>query len=38
MVVEGTLDPDVLDLDHAADAMAAVEVGHAKGKVVISLS
>ena len=41
MVADKKLDPhveDVLDLDHAADAMAAVEVGHAKGKVVIQIS
>jgi NADPH:quinone reductase-like Zn-dependent oxidoreductase len=41
MVADGKLDPhveDVLPLDRAADAIAAVEVGHAKGKVVISVS
>ena len=41
MVADKKLDPhveDILDLDHAADAMAAVEVGHAKGKVVIQIS
>lgn len=41
MVVDGKLDPhveDVVDLDHAADAMAAVEIGHARGKVVIQVS
>ena len=39
MVAEGKLDPhveDVVPLDQAASAMAAVEAGHAKGKVVIS--
>jgi len=37
----GKLDPhveDVLDLEHAADAIAAVEAGHAKGKVVIHVT
>lgn len=41
MVAEGKLDPHVEDirpLDEAADAIAAVEVGHAKGKVVIQVS
>ncbi len=41
LVADGKLDPhveDVLDLDHAADAMAAVEVGRAKGKVVVQVS
>jgi NADPH:quinone reductase-like Zn-dependent oxidoreductase len=41
MVADGKLDPrveDILDLDHAAEAIAAVEVGHAKGKVVIQVS
>lgn len=41
MVAGGKLDPHVEDtvmLDQAADAMAAVEVGHAKGKVVIQIS
>jgi NADPH:quinone reductase-like Zn-dependent oxidoreductase len=41
LVADGKLDPrveDILDLDHAADAIAAVEVGHAKGKVVIQIS
>jgi len=40
MVAEGKLDPhveDILDLDHAADALAAVERGHEKGKVVIRI-
>jgi NADPH:quinone reductase-like Zn-dependent oxidoreductase len=40
MVAEGKLDPhveDVLSLDDAAIAVAAVEVGHAKGKVVIQV-
>lgn len=38
MVADGKLDPhveDVVALDKAAEAMAAVERGHAKGKVVI---
>lgn len=41
LVVEGNLDPhiqDVRPLDEAADAIAAVEIGHAKGKVVIEVS
>lgn len=41
MVSGGKLDPhveDILTLDQAGDAMAAVEVGHAKGKVVIQVS
>jgi NADPH:quinone reductase-like Zn-dependent oxidoreductase len=41
MVAEGKLDPhveDVITLDNAASAMAAVETGHAKGKVVISIA
>ncbi|MEP7019778.1 MAG: NADP-dependent oxidoreductase [Pseudonocardiales bacterium] len=41
LVADGKLDPhveDVLDLDHAADAIAAVEAGHAKGKVVIQVT
>ncbi len=41
MVVEGKLDPhveDVIALDDAAAAIAAVEIGHAKGKVVIQVS
>lgn len=41
LVADGKLDPhveDILPLDRAADAMAAVEVGHAKGKVVIRVS
>ena len=40
MMVEGKLDPhveDTLSLDQAAEALAAVEVGHAKGKVVIEV-
>ncbi|WP_156757494.1 NADP-dependent oxidoreductase [Actinokineospora pegani] len=40
LVAEGKLDPkveDVLDFDDAEKAVAAVEVGHAKGKVVVSL-
>ncbi|HZC91823.1 MAG TPA: NADP-dependent oxidoreductase [Mycobacterium sp.] len=41
LVADGKLDPhieDVRPLDEAADAVAAVEVGHAKGKVVIQVS
>lgn len=41
LVAGGKLDPhveDIVPLDQAADAMAAVEVGHAKGKVVIQVS
>ena len=41
MVAEGKLDPKVEDtilFDSAADALAAVEVGHAKGKVVLLVS
>ncbi len=41
LVADGKLDPrveDIVTLDHAADAVAAVEVGHAKGKVVIQVS
>lgn len=41
LVAEGKLDPhvqDIVPLDRAADAIAAVEVGHAKGKVVIQVS
>jgi NADPH:quinone reductase-like Zn-dependent oxidoreductase len=41
LVAEGKLDPhieDVRPLDEAADAVAAVEAGHAKGKVVIQVS
>jgi len=41
LVADGKLDPhveDVVPLDKAADAMAAVEMGHAKGKVVIQVS
>ena len=40
LVADGKLDPhveDVRPLDEAADAIAAVEVGHAKGKVVIEV-
>ena len=40
MVADGKLDPhveDIISLDDAADAVAAVEVGHAKGKVVIQI-
>jgi NADPH2:quinone reductase len=41
LVAEGKLDPHVEDqrsLDEAAAALAAVETGHAKGKVVLQLS
>lgn len=41
LVADGKLDPhieDVRPLDEAADAIAAVEVGHARGKVVIEVS
>jgi NADPH:quinone reductase-like Zn-dependent oxidoreductase len=41
LVAEGKLDPhveDVRPLDEAADALAAVEIGHARGKVVIEVS
>ena len=41
MVADGKLDPHVEDirpLDEAAEALAAVEVGHARGKVVIQVS
>jgi NADPH:quinone reductase-like Zn-dependent oxidoreductase len=41
LAADGKLDPlvqDVRPLDEAADAIAAVEVGHAKGKVVIEVS
>jgi NADPH:quinone reductase-like Zn-dependent oxidoreductase len=41
LVAEGKLDPhieDVRPLDEAADAIAAVETGHARGKVVIEVS
>jgi NADPH:quinone reductase-like Zn-dependent oxidoreductase len=40
LVADGKLDPrveDVLPLDKAADALAAVEFGHAKGKVVLQI-
>ncbi len=40
LVANGKLDPhveDVRPLDEAADAIAAVEIGHAKGKVVIAV-
>jgi NADPH:quinone reductase-like Zn-dependent oxidoreductase len=41
MVAAGKLDPhveDVVPLDRAADALAAVEGGHAKGKLVIEVA
>jgi NADPH:quinone reductase-like Zn-dependent oxidoreductase len=41
LVAEGKLDPhieDIRPLDEAADAVAAVERGHARGKVVIEVS
>jgi NADPH:quinone reductase-like Zn-dependent oxidoreductase len=41
LVAEGKLDPhveDVRPLEEAADAIAAVEIGHARGKVVIEVS
>lgn len=41
LVADGKLDPhveDVLPLDKAADAMAAVETGHARGKVVVEVT
>lgn len=41
LVADGKLDPhveDVRPLDEAADAVAAVEIGHARGKVVIAVS
>jgi NADPH:quinone reductase-like Zn-dependent oxidoreductase len=41
LVADGKLDPhveDVRPLDEAADAIAAVEIGHARGKVVIEVS
>jgi NADPH2:quinone reductase len=41
LVAEGKLDPhveDVRPLDEAADAVAAVEIGHARGKVVIEVA
>ncbi len=41
LVADGKLDPhveDILPLDRAGDALAAVEGGHAKGKVVIQVS
>ncbi|MCV7419599.1 NADP-dependent oxidoreductase [Mycobacterium yunnanensis] len=41
LVADGKLDPhveDVRSLDEAADAVAAVEIGHARGKVVIAVS
>jgi NADPH:quinone reductase-like Zn-dependent oxidoreductase len=41
LVADGKLDPhveDVRPLDEAADAIAAVEIGHARGKVVIEVA
>ena len=41
MVADGKLDPHVEDIrpfDEAAEALAAVEAGHARGKVVIQVS
>ncbi|BBZ26127.1 NADPH:quinone reductase [Mycolicibacterium madagascariense] len=41
LVADGKLDPhveDVRPLNEAADALAAVEIGHARGKVVIEVS
>jgi NADPH:quinone reductase-like Zn-dependent oxidoreductase len=41
LVADGKLDPhveDVRPLSEAADALAAVEIGHARGKVVIQVS
>ncbi|OPX06460.1 NADP-dependent oxidoreductase [Mycobacterium sp. AT1] len=41
LVADGKLDPhveDVRPLDEAADAVAAVEIGHARGKVVVAVS
>ena len=41
LVADGKLDPhveDVRPLDEAADAVAAVELGHARGKVVVEVS
>jgi NADPH:quinone reductase-like Zn-dependent oxidoreductase len=41
LVADGKLDPhveDVRPLDEAADAVAAVEIGHARGKVVIEVA
>jgi NADPH:quinone reductase-like Zn-dependent oxidoreductase len=41
LVAEGKLDPhveDVISFERAADAVAAIEVGHAKGKVVVEIS
>ena len=41
LVATGKLDPhveDVRSLDEAAEAVAAVEIGHARGKVVIEVS
>jgi len=41
MAADGKLDPHVEDIrpfDEAAEALAAVETGHARGKVVIQVS
>ena len=41
LVADGKLDPHVEDVrpfDEAADAVAAVEIGHARGKVVVEVS
>jgi NADPH:quinone reductase-like Zn-dependent oxidoreductase len=41
LAADSKLDPhveDILPLDEADKALAAVEVGHAKGKVVIHIS
>ena len=40
LVVDGKLDPhvgDVVPLERAGDALAGVEAGHTRGKVVISV-
>ena len=41
LIVDGKLDPhveDIVPLDKAADALAGVEAGHAKGKIVIQVT